>query len=130
VNFDAPDSNLTCTRRLRSTTPLQALNLLNDPVFFEGAQALAARVLREQPRGLDEQIDYASELCLARKPSLRDRESIRAYFHRQSEILHREPASINKIFPFKIEGVDPLTAATWVGVSRALLNLDEFITRE
>ena len=44
MNFDEPDSNTSCTRRRRSNTPLQSLNLLNDPVFFEAAQALAARV--------------------------------------------------------------------------------------
>jgi hypothetical protein len=38
--FHAPDSNMTCTRRERSNTPLQALTLLNDPVFFDCAQAL------------------------------------------------------------------------------------------
>ena len=47
MNFDAPDSNVACTRRSRSNTPLQALNLLNDPVFFESAQAFAFRVLQE-----------------------------------------------------------------------------------
>ena len=130
VNFDAPDSNLTCTRRLRSTTPLQALNLLNDPVFFEAAQALAARVLNERFAGLDERIDYAFELCVARKPSPREHDKIKGYFHRQSEILSSEPGAVSKLFSARIEGIDPRTAAIWVAVSRALLNLDEFITRE
>ena len=44
MNFDAPDSNARLHAPARSNTPLQALNLLNDPVFFEAAQALAFRI--------------------------------------------------------------------------------------
>ena len=49
ANFDAPEASTTACSRERSNTPLQALNLLNDPVFFEASQALAARVLWESP---------------------------------------------------------------------------------
>jgi hypothetical protein len=49
MNFDAPDMSVACSRRSRSTTPLQALNLLNDEVFFEAAKALAWRVAEETP---------------------------------------------------------------------------------
>src|SRR4029077_10893353 len=44
IAFDAPDSNLSCVRRERSNTPLQALTLLNDTVFVECAQALGRRI--------------------------------------------------------------------------------------
>ncbi len=130
MTFDAPDSNLTCTRRLRSTTPLQALNLLNDPVFFEAAQALAVRVLREAPSALDSRLDYAFELCLARKPSMGEREKLRAYLDKQATIFHEESGMANQALSAKLEGIDPVTTGTWVALSRALLNLDEFITRE
>ncbi len=45
--FDAPDGFATCTRRIRSNTPLQALTLLNDPAFVEFAQALAAVIEKD-----------------------------------------------------------------------------------
>ncbi len=99
-NFDEPDSNVACTRRRRSNTPLQALNLLNDPVFFEAAEALAARIQRE---GGADPLGYAFELCVARTPSNTERARIEQY---------------------RAQGGD------WLGVSRILLNLDEWMTRE
>src|SRR5437899_9410897 len=68
INFDAPDPVRTCSRRERSDTPLQALNLLNDPVFFEAAQALAMRILAEKPGSAADRIRYGFELCLMREP--------------------------------------------------------------
>jgi cytochrome c553 len=99
-NFDEPDSNVSCTRRRRSNTPLQALNLLNDPVFYEAAQALSARIQKE---GGADPLAYAFELCVARPPSKSERARIEQY---------------------RAKGGD------WLGVSRILLNLDELITRE
>ena len=73
VNFDAT-ARLACTvKRSRSNTPLQALTLLNDPVYVEAAFALAERMLRERPgEPIDEQLRYAFRLCLARVPTTRN----------------------------------------------------------
>ena len=60
MSFDAPDRTVSCARRETSNTPLQALNLMNDPVFVEAAQALAARIL-QQPEA--SRIDFAFRLC-------------------------------------------------------------------
>jgi mono/diheme cytochrome c family protein len=104
ANFDEPDSGLSCARRRVSDTPLQSLNLLNDPVFFEAAGALAKRVEREAPGpSFDDRLNYAFELCLGRQPSALERDRLSTYFHQQQD---------------------------WVGLSRVLLNLDEFISRE
>ncbi len=66
--FDAPDSTTSCTRRNRSNTPLQALTLLNDKGYYEFAQGLAQRILREPATSESERLALAFRLCLARSP--------------------------------------------------------------
>ena len=104
MNFDAPDRTVSCARREISNTPLQPLNLMNDPAFVEAAQALASRILQEPQ---DKRIDFAFQLCYARPPNSRERDMILSYLDR------RQPDE-----------------AGWFGASRALLNSDEFLTRE
>jgi len=130
MHFDAPDATISACRRERSNTPLQALNLLNDPVFVEMARGLAVRVLQETTGHFTERIDYAFQLCLARKPSSREREWLTEYYEKQKQMLEKEPGSVQTIFPVELRGVSNIEAAAWVALSSVLLNLDEFITRE
>ena len=67
--FDTPDSFTTCTRRLRSNTPLQALTLLNDGAFFEFAQAMEKLIAKEG-------IEAAFRRCVARKPAAKEVERL------------------------------------------------------
>jgi hypothetical protein len=67
--FDAPNGEMACVRRSRSNTPLQALTTLNEPVFVESAQALAARALKEGGPTDRDRAAYAFRLCTARVPS-------------------------------------------------------------
>jgi mono/diheme cytochrome c family protein len=134
MNFDAPNSNLSCTRRERTDTPLQALNLLNDPVFFEAAQAFALRVLASVP-GLPapafrDRLNYAFEITLSRRPSARETDRMTRYYDETVTRLHKSPETVASLFPNRMEGVPQTEAAAWVELSRVLLNLDEFITRE
>ena len=129
ANFDMPGGYRPVCRRDRSNTALQSLNLLNDPVFFDAAQALAARILTERPGGFRERLDYAFRLTLARRPEAVEIDSLATSFERQKQILRTDPAASSAIFPADL-GVDRTEAAAWVGISSVLLNLDEFITRE
>jgi hypothetical protein len=130
MTFDAPDSNLSCTRRERTNTPLQALNLMNDPVFFEAAQGLAFRVLRESSGAFRDRLNYAFQVALSRPPSNKEAERLGKYYDETTRHLTADDAAVAALFPNHIEGVPQREAAAWVEMSRVLLNLDEFITRE
>ena len=130
TNFDAPNANLSCSRRQRSNTPLQALNLLDDVVFFEAAQALAYRLVTEAPKDFRRRLDFGYELTLARGASDTEAQRLGRYFDAQMSALSKSPADAKELFPAPVAGVAPAELAAWVGVSRVLLNLDEFITRE
>ncbi len=103
VNFDAPKSNVPVCLRERSNTSLQALNLLNDPVFVEAAGALAKRIEAESKGNFPERLNYAFRLTLGREPTEAESQALRKYWERRQ---------------------------SWAGLSSILLNLDEFITRE
>ena len=137
VTFDAPNASLSCTRRERTNTPLQALNLMNDPVFFEAAQALAYRVMSEAPvagapsgGGFCDRLNYAYEVTLGRQPSTREAERMGKYFDEASRTLQASPQTVSALFPNQFTGVPQADAAAWVELSRVLLNLDEFITKD
>jgi hypothetical protein len=132
ATFDQPDSHVTCTRRDRSTTPLQALTMLNDGLFFECAQALG-RDLAALPDMDDRgRIERAYLACLSRPPDAWELERLLSLLNEQRTIHQQAGGATTAIVgaaPLS-EDVSPGEAAAWIGVARALLNLDEFVTRE
>ncbi len=121
--FDAPDSTNACTRRVRSNTPLQALTLLNDKAYYELAQGMAKRVLAEGGASNADRLDYAFQLCVARPPQSEERLELSDFLAQQLDELQTRKQEAEAI------AATPELAA-WTAVSRVLLNLDEFITRE
>ena len=129
--FDAPDATSTCTRRLRSNTPLQALNLLNDEGFVEFARTLAVRVLAEAPGDDAARADHAFRLCTGRKPAADERQALLALLERQATEFAKAPAEAKALAGKSVPaGTDPHRFAAWTIVARVMLNLDETITRE
>jgi uncharacterized protein DUF1553/uncharacterized protein DUF1549/cytochrome c len=130
MNFDEPNSNLSCTRRERTNTPLQALNLLNDPVFLEAAQGLAFRIMRESSGPFRDRLNFAYQVAIGRPPTTREAERMGKFFDDTTRDLTSNPQTVTALFPNQLEGIPQSEAAAWVELSRVLLNLDEFITRD
>jgi mono/diheme cytochrome c family protein len=131
VVFDAPDAASSCTRRVRSNTPLQALTLLNDEAFLEFAQALAERVLREETGGVAPRLQRLFRLCLARRPSPSESQRLERFLSEQRKEFRQAPAEARALVPARLPaGTDVPELAAWTATARVLLNLDEFITRE
>ena len=142
ITFDSPDSNVSCVRRNRSNTPLQALTLWNDPVFHECSQALGKRIVQEQtatglsvddgPHNLmDRRINFAFHTCLGRNPGEVDREAIMKLIDTQTHALKADVQAAKSIAgDDSMADQHAVELAVWITVGRTLLNLDEFVTRE
>ena len=83
--FDAPGTSATCTRRVRSDTPLQALTTLNDESFIEFAGGVAARVIKEAPGSEKERLQYAFILTVGRAPKPEEAERLARYLAREHD---------------------------------------------
>ena len=130
MTFDSADSTVTCLRRSRSNTPLQALTLLNDPVFFECAQAFGARIVREGGAATADRLRYAFRLCLCREPGAGEMKSLQRFYEELRKLCEANPEGTAKMLgKLSVEGTPPGELAAWVSFSRVLLNLDEFISR-
>ncbi len=111
TTFDAPSGEACVPRREASNTPLQALTLLNDAVFMETAQALGQQAMAEagEQRGKLRQL---FRRVVVRPPTDDELALLHTFLEAQ---LARNPAAV---------------AAAWTAAARALLNLDEAITKE
>jgi hypothetical protein len=133
MTFDTPDTNECAVRRVTSNTPLQALTLWNDPVFVEAARSLGLRIVGQVANlSLNGRAAFAFKVCLSREPS--DEELADVLDLHQAHLAtcrsdDKAAAQIvgNQPLP---PGVSTADAAAWIGVARALINLDEFITRD
>lgn len=132
VNFDASARMACVVRRSRSNTPLQALTLLNDPVYVEATKAFARRIVVESPGAdLDSRLQHAFRLALARTPHANELAVLKSLWETQFESAKADPTTAKEL----TTGFEPpknlpsAEFAAWYAVASAILNLDECITK-
>lgn len=127
--FDAPNGTITCTRRGRSNTPVSALMMANDATIIEMAQALAAKLLKELPASTPLRIRELYIRALGRAPSEAELKMTTGFLHRQLSHYRTDARAARLAAGERLAG-DPAEGAAWTSLCRAVMNLDEFITRE
>jgi hypothetical protein len=133
--FDAESREVCAMRRIATNTPLQALVLMNDPVYLEAAAGLAKRMIAEGGEKPEDRLARGVRLVLVRPP--RPKEVARLDNLRQAtEAKFREhPSEAGEFLAQCNAGqgsagpLPPHEFAAYVVVASVLLNLDEASTR-
>ncbi len=131
--FDAPTREVCCDRRPRTNTPLQALVLMNDPVYVEAARALGQRALREGGPDTNSRLAYAFKLCTGRQPSPQELQVLGRLLAEERARYARDPQAARKLTSVgdtpRPAGVDLPELAAWTALGNVLLNLDETVSK-
>ncbi|MEZ6141184.1 MAG: PSD1 and planctomycete cytochrome C domain-containing protein [Zavarzinella sp.] len=129
MNFDATNRMACRVARPRTNTPLQALTLLNDPVYVELALSFAQRILDESgEKDLQARLTYAFQVALSRTPTAREVEVLSRLYHLQSQELTAEAAQQLVVPLGKFSPERTRELAVWYAIATTILNLDETIT--
>ncbi len=133
VAFDAPQRQVSCSRRPRTNTAIQALTTLNDPAFVEAAAALALRTLRCP--GLDDlaRVERLCRTVLARAPEPDEVARLLSLISAQRARYADAPADATKLLAVLPGGapsdVHRAEAAAWTVAASVVLNLDEAMSK-
>lgn len=135
VVFDAPGRMLSCSRRGRSSIPLQVLTTLNDPVFFNAAVHLGRRMVLEGGDTVRSRIMHAFRLCVSRMPEESELGLLEDLYRGEHTRFQQSPdAGVTQLGGQQVlsefQGLDLPEWAASSTVANVILNLDEIFTRE
>ena len=133
LNFDAPTREECTVNRVVSNTPLQALDLLNDPTFVEAARVFAEHTLRQGGSTASQRIGWIFKEALNRAPDAQESRVLTELYQANLARFQAAPSDARKLLATGDSPVAKSGDAAQLGaltmVTRAVLNLHEFITR-
>ena len=138
MTFDAPSREVSCTRRERTNTPLQALALLNDPAFVECAAGLAARAFHAGSAD-HERATRMWLIAVSRVPDSKELDTTLRLLALERGRAQAAPEQVQRLLEANRNAMErstnghaaipPDELAAWIAVANMLLNLDEVVVR-
>ena len=132
--FDATPREECTVARVNSNTPLQALVLLNDPIYVEAARVFAENILRHGGSRFERRIDWAFMRALARPARPEEQQRLADLYAKQRARFDLDPHQAGELIQTgefrQATRLNPVELAAWVSVARVILNLHEVITRD
>ena len=133
ANFDGPSREQACSRRERSNTPMQALQLMNDVQHVEAARAFAEQMMTAGGATPDERIVFAYRTVLSRKPAPEEIAIVRGALEHHLATFQQTADAAAKFIRQGESKPNPALPepelAAWTLIANLILNLDETITR-
>ncbi len=128
-SFDMPDTHESCPRRNVTTSPVQALSLLNSELSMRWAEQFAGRVIESAGANLGRQIETAFWLAYSRPPDKAEKKIAQDFFQQHASLVAgRLAGGAELALPPKLpKNVDPVRAASLVDFCHALMNANEFV---
>ena len=125
--FDAPSGEACIVRRDKSNTPLQALTMLNDVIIMEAAQALGKDLIHYEGTP-EERINQAFIRCFSRPATNNEITAVLDFYQKQFQRFTAAPESAKALAAGEPSD-SSIACAAWTLVGRALMNMDEFVTK-
>jgi hypothetical protein len=133
ITFDATDRSNCTVRRQATSTPLQALALLNDTQLLEAARFIGGRMLKEAGSTRAEQVRFAFRILTSRTPTPDETATLEAALQEQEEIFAADLDAATKLLAVGETTPDtelpPARLAAATMVASAILNHDEAVMR-
>lgn len=131
--FDATTRETCTVQRSRTNTPLQALALMNDPIFVEAARRLAERMMNLPKADAAARVEFAFQSATARKPTPDEVTILFGIFDVQQTAYLKMPGSATRLLSVgdskRDELLESATLAAWTTVASMILSLDETVTK-
>ena len=120
-------------RRARTTTPLQALDLLNDPTYVEASRFLAQRMMREGGANPEARIRLGFRLATGREPGRAELRALISGLRRlEASFRMDRPAAESLVTVGETKSdpaLDAVELAAYSTLASTLLNLDEMLMK-